>query len=413
MKPGSKQQARGTPPKQSRWPTLVSMGVIASALPFLFGASIPDSFSGRELGQYVVFAQNDLGMHCMQRDYTHFMILPPANTVNAWVFKREGSPQPITELDGRTLEIHVPGNTRSSDKTNWWRHAESILGQSYPPDIGLTGNGLAGEFELLQRGRFEYSAMPLTPLDDAGRNNPYPLATIEYKAANGVVLASTQAVLPVSWELRCDLCHGEPSPGLDAEVDILRDHDRLHGTDLVANQPVFCAGCHADPALGAPGLPDISMFSHAMHGSHADRLTDLPITLSNACYSCHPGERAQCQRDVHSMNAINCTDCHGGMAAVGDPGRTPWIDEPRCADCHSRPGFEFEPEGVLFRNATGHGGVACVVCHGSPHAITPTLTEADNLQSMSLQGHPGTLNDCTVCHIETPHDPFPHRGDDD
>jgi hypothetical protein len=232
-------------------------------------------------------------------------------------------------------------------------------------------------------------------------------------SSTGSVLASTQAVLPVSWELRCDLCHGNPSPGLDAELDILRDHDRLHNTTLEANQPVFCASCHADPALGAPGQPGISMFSHAMHGAHADRLVDLPATLTNDCYACHPGERAQCQRDVHEMNAVRCNDCHGGMADVGSPDRTPWVDEPRCADCHSRPGFEFEPQGVLFRNATGHGGVACVVCHGSPHAITPTVTQADNLQHQSLQGHPGTLNDCTVCHIQMPHDPFPHRGDDD
>jgi hypothetical protein len=394
-------------------PTLISLGLLACVVPALLGASAWTSASApRQLGQYVVFAQNDLGMHCMQRDYSRFMILPPSNTVNAWVYERGESPQPITELqNGRVLTIHVPGNTRSADKTNWWRHAESILGQAFAPDIGLTGNGLAGEFELLGQGLFEFAGMPITPLDDAGRNNPYPLASVEF-TQGGQVLASAQTVVPVSWELRCDLCHGEPSPGLDSDLDILRDHDRLHGTTLEASQPVFCAGCHADAALGAPGEPGVSVFSHAMHASHADRLGDLPVTLATECYACHPGERAQCQRDVHSAMGMNCNDCHGGMADVGDPSRMPWVDEPRCADCHSRPGFEFEPPGVLFRNARGHGGVACVVCHGSPHAVTPTVTEADNLQHLSLQGHTGTLDTCTVCHIEQPHDPFPHRGDD-
>lgn len=394
-------------------PSLISLGVLACAIPYLLGSGrFATGSEPRELGEYVVFAQNDLGMHCMQRDYSRFMILPPYNTVNAWVYRRGESPQPITELQGgRGLTIHVPGNTRSADKTNWWRHAESILGQAFEPDIGLTGNGLAGDFELMNRGLFEYVGMPITPLDDAGRNNPYPLATVEFRQG-AQILASAQTVVPVSWELRCDLCHGDPGPGLNSDLDILRDHDRLHGTLLEAAQPVFCAGCHADPALGAPGEPGISAFSHAMHGSHADRLVDLPISLVTDCYACHPGERAQCQRDVHLAKGMNCNDCHGEMADVGNPSRTPWVDEPRCADCHTRPGFEFEPEGVLFRNARGHGGVACVVCHGSPHAVTPTVTEADNLQHLSLQGHAGTLDTCTVCHIQQPSDPFPHRRDD-
>lgn len=399
-----KSQSRG---RSGGWRTRLSLALIAGATPLLLGAG-PDT----ALGQYVVFAQNDLGMHCMQRDYTHLMILPPYNNVNAWIYRRGESPQPVTQLSGRSLSIYVPGNTRSSDKTNWWRYSNDILGAAFPPDVGLTGNGLFGDFTYAGNRRFEITGIPITPLDDAGRNNPYPLAMVEFKDSAGAVLASAQPVLPVSWELRCDLCHGDPEPGQNAEVDMLRDHDRLHGTDLEANQPVFCASCHGDPALGAAGQPGVSMFSHAMHGAHADRLADLPITLTNECYACHPGERAQCQRDVHEMNNVRCNDCHGAMADVGNPSRTPWVDEPRCADCHTRSGFEFEPAGVLFRNAQGHGGVACVVCHGSPHAITPSVSEADNLQHMALQGTPGTLNTCSVCHIQQPGDPFPHRRDD-
>lgn len=399
--------------RAGKWPALLSLGVIVCSTPFLIGLSSPDAGVGRGPGDYVVIAQNDLGMHCMQRDYENFMILPPFNTVHAWIIERKSSPELVEEMeDDQSFEIHVPGNTRSADKTNWWRYAESILGQSFPPEVGMTGNTVAGEFEPGPGHRFEYTGMPITPLDDAGRNNPYPLATVEFKK-NGTVLASTQTVVPVSWELRCDLCHGDPKPGLDTDLDILRDHDRMHNTDLEHNTPVFCASCHADPALGAPGEPGVSMFSHAMHGAHADRLVDLPVQLETDCYSCHPGQRAQCQRDVHLVNGMNCEDCHGGMADVGDPARTPWVDEPRCADCHDRPGFEFEPPGVLFREATGHGGIACVVCHGSPHAVTPTASAPDNVQMIRLQGHAGTLDTCTVCHTEVPSDPFPHRGDDD
>lgn len=106
---------------------------------------------------------------------------------------------------------------------------------------------------------------------------------------------------------------------------------------------------------------------------------------------------------------MRCTECHGEMQDVGDPVRRPWIDEPRCSDCHIRPGFEFEQPGTLFRDSRGHSGVQCSACHGSPHAITPTVTGVDNLQAIALQGHPGKIDTCIVCHTEQPGDPFFHR----
>jgi hypothetical protein len=222
------------------------------------------------------------------------------------------------------------------------------------------------------------------------------------------VLAKTQAVVPVSWEMSCQLCHNDP--GVSTATDILRDHDRLHGTTLEQQKPVMCASCHADPALGAPGMPGVPNLSSAMHLAHAPRMGE--INLENSCYACHPGIRTQCQRDVHAARGITCTDCHAGMDAVGDPARRPWLDEPRCAECHTRPGFEFEPAGVLFRDAVGHGGVKCIACHSSPHAITPATTAADNHQSISQQGHAGVINSCNLCHSTPPSDPFPHRSDD-
>lgn len=360
--------------------------------------------------QYIVIAQNDLGMHCMQRDYSNFMILPPFNTVRAWVIKRGNNPDLLSPESGLDVSFLVPSNTRSADKTNWWRYAPQLLGLSFPPDVGLTGNSLSGMMAHAP-GYWEITGVPLTPLDDAGRDNPYPLAEVTF-IKEGTPLATTQTVVPVSWELSCNLCHGDPSPGLDADLDVLRDHDRLHGTSLELSRPVNCSSCHADPALGAPGVPGISMLSHAIHGAHADRVGSLPVTLETECYACHPGRRAQCQRDVHFGLGSTCNSCHGDMADVGAPARMPWIDEPRCADCHSRAGFEFEQPGKLYRESVGHAGVACVVCHGAPHAITPTVTEVDNLQAIRLQGHAGVIAECATCHTAQPDEPFFHRVED-
>jgi len=395
--------------KRSFLKRAVAVGVGSLAGIFLAGSGLqpaaPDEF--------VVLANNDLGMHCMMRDFSHFMILPPFNTVQAVVIKRGDGPDVIDIAEGSdfTLEYSVPGNTHSATKSNFWKYDQDLLGVDLQPDIGLTGNGMSGTMTP-HVDKWEVTGIPITPIDDAGRVNPYQLATVTvHKEGTGMV-AQTQTVLPVSFELSCNVCHGDPVTGTNVEVDVLRDHDRLHGTNLEMNQPVFCAGCHADPALGAPGEPGLPTFSSAMHSSHADRLLDLPSTFDNACYACHPGRRAQCQRDIHSSVGMDCVSCHGGMADVGDPSRVPWVDEPKCGDCHDRAGFDFEQPGTLYRNSIGHGGVACFACHGSPHAITPATTETDNLQAVLHQGVPGVISDCSVCHTQTPDEPFFHRVED-
>lgn len=387
-----------------------TFGACAIGVAILSGIGEPHN---RVVGDYVVLANNDLGMHCMMRDFSHFMILPPFNNVQAVVIKRGNNPDIIglSDISDFTVTYSIPGNTSSSTKSNFWKYDEALLGVDLLPDIGLTGNGLSGILTPFAR-KWEVTGIPITPQDDAGRINPYQLATITvHKEGTGQV-AQTQTVVPVSWELSCNVCHGDPSPGINVEVDVLRDHDRLHLTNLEASQPVFCAACHADPALGAPGEPGISSFSSAMHTAHADRFDSLPIPFDNNCYACHPGRRAQCQRDVHSSKGLDCISCHGEMSDVGNPSRTPWVDEPRCADCHTRAGFDFEQPGTLFRNSIGHGGVSCFACHGSPHAITPATTESDNLQAILHQGFAGVISDCTVCHTQMPSEPFFHRVED-
>ena len=60
-----------------------------------------------------------------------------------------------------------------------------------------------------------------------------------------------------------------------------------------------------------------------------------------------------------------------------------------------------EEDGALFRNSKGHGGLACEACHGSTHAIWPNEDAGanDNIAAMQLQGYPGTIMECAVCHV--------------
>ncbi len=376
------------------------MAVVAAALSF----SRPSEAMLAPPANYVVMGVNDLGMHCSQEDFSEMCILPPYNNLRAQVIRRGEEPQIVTS--GLTVSYVIPEHSRSSDKTNFWTYAPQLFGVNLTPDVGLTGHGMSGSMTVGTGGMYEVTGIPVLPIDDAGRLDPYPVGVVSVTGPLGSV--STRAVVPVSSEMSCSLCHGDP--GSSVANDILADHDALHGTDLVHQKPVLCASCHADPALGSAGIPGVPALSHAMHGSHASHVASSG--LQNACYACHPGIRTQCQRDVHAAAGVDCVQCHGGMAAVGDPARQPWVDEPKCGNCHNKPGFQFEQPGKLFKESVGHGGVRCVTCHGSPHAMGPATTPVDNAQAISLQGHSGPLNTCTVCHTQQPSESFFHSVGD-
>ncbi len=355
-------------------------------------------------GEYVVLAYNDLGMHCMNQDFSKLMVLPPYNTLHAQVIRR-GAEEPDIITEDVTVRYRIIGNTTSTDKTNFWDYDAALLGVDLAPDVGLTGNGLSGTMTPTGNSDWNVTGIPVTPVNDLGQEDPYPWAEVVVNH-NGTDVAVTRAVTPVSWEMRCDLCHVAEDAGTD--VDILRDHDRLHGTNLENSTPVFCGSCHGQAPLGTVGTPALS---HAMHTAHAPRMGAAPLDV--ACYACHPGVQTQCQRDIHSARGISCTDCHGGMLDVGDTGRRPWLDEPRCGSCHTRAGFQFEQAGLLYRESKGHEGIHCAACHGSPHAITPTLTPEDNVQAFMAQGEAGVIGTCSVCHAQQPTEAFEHRWEND
>jgi hypothetical protein len=356
----------------------------------------------------VVLGFNDLGMHCMNPSFSELCLLPPYNTMHAQVIDRSGE-DPRIVTSGVQVRYSIPGNTHSVGKTDFWTFAQALFGlkSPLPANIGLTGHGLSGSMTANPAdGDWSVTGIPLTPVTDTGVNNPFQLSAINV-TRNGGAVASTRAVVPVSWEISCNLCH-TGGPGVTVESDILMRHDRLHGTRLMSQKPVLCASCHADPALSAAGKPGIKPLSIAMHGAHAPRMAAVNGKVPVSCYACHPGKVTECLRDVHFSKGMNCINCHGTEAAVGNPSRRPWVDEPRCGTCHTRAGFQFEEPGKLYKESHGHNGVKCASCHGSPHAITPTVIANDNVQAINVQGHAGTINDCRVCHRNTPDDRFNH-----
>ncbi|MFO0949813.1 MAG: hypothetical protein U0835_01405 [Isosphaeraceae bacterium] len=435
-------RARRNPGRIPAWAALPGVLVVLSAVfagPHLWAAKKPVKTKPKPkptvsaaavTSKMVVLGFNDLGMHCMNPEFSAICILPPYNTLHAQVIDRSGE-EPRIVTSGIQVKYSIPGNTRSSNKTNFWQYAQALFGlkSPLPADVGLTGSKLSGTMTANRDGDWSVVGIPVTPITDQGVNNPFQLSLIQ-ALSNGKVVGQTQAVVPVSWEISCNICH-QGASSVEIAADILTKHDRRHGTSLVAQalpvgqsgkKPVLCASCHADPALGTPGVAGVKTMSAAMHGSHADRMGPALSYVQNACYACHPGKQTECLRDVHFLNGMSCADCHspqvphgdikGAMLAVGDVKRRPWVDEPKCASCHRRPGFAFEEPGKLYKESRGHNGVKCASCHGSPHAITPTAVAADNVQAIAVQGHAGTINDCKVCHRQTPGERFNHTLDD-
>jgi hypothetical protein len=355
---------------------------------------------------YIVIGWNDLGMHCYDLEYSTMSVLPPFNNIWAQVILRGDPPQIVTQ--GIQVEYSFPDNTYSVGKTNFWDYAEKLWGVNLAPNVGLLGKGLAGTLDA-SGDHFVAEGVPVTEFSDSDPTKPdyFQMAHLVAKdESTGKVLAQTDIVVPVSSEMRCDTCHNRPTSNF--RMNILLKHDDEEGTNLASQaqsgNPVMCAKCHNDPILnpyGIVGNPNLPSFSAAMHGKHREETSN--------CYACHPGPTTQCLRGVMATQYdFTCTNCHvGGMQAMASENRTAWHDEPRCGNCH---GSQYsENTATLYRLSTGHGGLYCESCHNSTHAILPSREAKDNQQSIALQGYPGTIASCTVCHLTQPSSGGPHH----
>ena len=271
--------------------------------------------------------------------------------------------------------------TYSVGKTNFWSYEDQLFGVNLPDNVGLTGHGLTGEF-VSGPNYWIADGIPITPFTDANPTveDPYQQALVILKDPQGNELHRSQPVIPVSTEVNC------VSTGCHSSINnILNEHENEGGFDP-NNTPILCAQCHGSTPLTGPNPGSAGWFSRRIHHRHDFIAQSLPGQAG--CEKCHPGPNTHCLRGTMNTDyGMVCTDCHGTIVNVANTissGRIPWLDEPACRDCHTA---QFgEPVGVLFREATGHGGVMCSGCHGSPHAIFPSREARDNANNVALQG---------------------------
>lgn len=444
-------------------------------------------------GKWTLTGWNNLGMHCMDDDYSVFSILPPFNTINAQLIDPQG--KRVTNPAGITVTYRAVSdplgsvNRSSIGKTNFWRYAFPLFGVNLALDQGLAGKNMPGPSNIVQPmdwdSRFKMftaTGIPLTPVDDNRMQNTYPMMRIIARGPLGNGLATVDVVLPGSSEMDCRGCHAsgsnraaqpkagwvrDPNTRRDHRLNILRLHDEKnlanlsyqsalaqngylasgpYDTVVINHTPILCAQCHASEALGTNGYIGVSSLTRALHFHHAlviDPKTGLRLNASanrTSCYQCHPGSTTKCLRGAMGSAVapdgsmqMQCQSCHGRMADVGSGTRTGWLDEPNCQSCHTGTAtanngqivytsvFDFgshmrvpvnrtfattpntpEVGKSLYRFSNGHGGMQCEACHGSTHAEFPAATRNDNIYSAELQGHKGSIAECTACHATMP-----------
>lgn len=362
---------------------------------FVLGLSV---IPPAQADQIRVIGWNNLGMHCMDADFSTFAILPPFNEIHVQMIDSQGRLVTAPLLTGSIMYQAVADTagsitTTSYSKTDFWQYSHALLGASPAPDMGIAGFAMPGSKNTLQALVFQPASawfagigIPIVPIDDAGLKNYFPMMRIEYLDANKTVRAQTSIVLPVSDEMDCSRCHASGSqppnamppfqwvwnsdPKKDFKLNILKLHDARQPdaakyqnllaaskypaglyTSAINGVPIFCDRCHLSNAvapLGIPGIhgvPPLTMSVHTKHATVIDAANGLTLNASNnrnACYNCHPGSATRCLRGAmgnavaaDGTMEIQCQNCHGSMSAVGAANRQGWLQEPNCQSCHT------------------------------------------------------------------------------
>ncbi len=408
-------------------------------------------------GTWKVIAWNDLGMHCMDSDYSVFSILPPFNVLHAQVI--DGAGKLVKTKGGLKVTYRAVAdpsgsiNTTSRGKTNFWNFVKLLYGASPAVDMGLAGFGMPGPSNTPRETRFESTfhffeapGIPLTPYDDHFHKRPYPMVRVTVLDSLNRPRGTADVVLPVSDEMDCRLCHAsgtvgaarpkagwvyDPNAERDYRLNILALHDDKRGgsgfylsaltkagysskglIDTVSRKrtPILCARCHASNALPGTGIAGIKPLTAAVHGRHA--LVKDPVTGQlmdsaanrSACYRCHPGSETRCLRGAMGSSvaadgslAMQCQDCHGRMSDVGASNRQGWLDEPACQECHT--GTAVHNNGRIRYTSVFTAPGKKRIAVDSTFATNPDVPSKGYSLYRFSKGHGGLQ--CEACHGST------------
>ena len=176
---------------------------------------------------WTIMGWNNLGMHCMDADYSVFSLLPPYNTIQAQVIDPQGvlvtNPHGITVTYEAMADPDGSINTTSLGKTSFWQYVQLLFGLSLPTDVGLKGAAMPGAGNTPQPMSYDAAAqwfiaegIPITPYDDAHVHRTYPLMPIRTPPLQGSRCIGSRRDMAVS---RAKLVTARPTrsfPALNA-----------------------------------------------------------------------------------------------------------------------------------------------------------------------------------------------------
>ena len=156
---------------------------------------------------YKIVGWNNLGMHCMDAEFSVLSLLPPYNTIHAQVMDPSGNL--VTDPTGAGIVVTYEAvadstgsiNRTSEGKTNFWDFATALFGASLPVDVGLTGASMPGLANTPQPMTWDAASpwfatvgIPIMPYDDGRQKNPYPMMRLVARTTGGSMLATTEIV---------------------------------------------------------------------------------------------------------------------------------------------------------------------------------------------------------------------------
>jgi hypothetical protein len=237
-------------------------------------------------------------------------------------------------------------------------------------------------------------------------NNLFPTIPAPAQAANGTI--TNQGARLAALEDNCYQCH----PGSTTQC--------LRGA--MFNADMLCSDCHGSLLqVGNDFSRNVSPDNPGAFILADDFYTNpgtprVPWANEPGCGSCHTGDVSNNLAGT-AGTIVNTVDTNGNTDGIrlrqawraGNARATPIVpSNKRFAEPAVPPDFNnFSNPGAgnpqLYRVSTGHGGVMCEGCHGATHAEWPNANPNanDNVAANQLQGHSGTLVECSTCHGTT------------
>ena len=227
----------------------------------------------------------------------------------------------------------------------------------------------------------------------------FPTIPAPIQGNNGAITNQTQRVTAL--EESCYQCH----PGKNTKC--------LRGA--MFNGDMLCSDCHGNMTqVGNDFSRNMPGGSFILAGDYYTNANTPRVPWANepGCGSCHTGDASSNLTNI-SGAVVNNVDTNGNSDGIrlrqayrtGDNKATPIVPtNKRFAENVVGGSTASAANPKLYRISTGHGGVMCEGCHGATHAEWPVSPDRgnyianDNQAALQLQGHTGTIVECSTCH---------------